>query len=78
MKIILQRYLELQITPSYDIKIKKKQLACKKNNIKLISIFPEDIMYKNYDQLYQMLKMKISHQINYSFDDELDDLFDDM
>lgn len=65
-------------TPSYDIKIKKKQLACKKNNIKLISIFPEDIMYKNYDQLYQMLKMKISHPTNYSFDDELDDLFDDM
>lgn len=65
-------------TPSYDIKIKKKQLACKKNNIKLISIFPEDIMYKNYDKLYQMLKTKISHLTNYSFDDELDDLFDDM
>lgn len=61
---------------NYDIKTKNKQLVCKKHNIKLLSIFPEDIMYKNYDQLYQMMKSKISHQINDSFDDELDELFD--
>lgn len=61
---------------NYDIKTKNKQLVCKKYNIKLLSIFPEDIMYKNYDQLYQMMKSKISHQINDSFDDELDELFD--
>lgn len=45
---------------NYDIKTKNKQLVCKEYNIKLLSIFPEDIMYKNYNQLYQMLEYKIN------------------
>lgn len=53
------------------IKLKINKSYAKNNNIKLLSIFPDDIKYRNYDQLYEMLVKKIK-----SFEDELDGLFE--
>ena len=46
-------------------------MVAKENNLNIMCIYPYDIMYKNYDELYDMFVNKTIH-----FEDELDDLFD--
>ena len=55
----------------YERKMCHKQKICLDNNIKLISITPEDILYKNYDQIYDMFIYKIR-----TLDDEIDEIFE--
>ena len=54
----------------YYNKIKRKKNTAKENKLNMICIYPYDIMYKNYDEIYDMFISKII-----SFEDELDDLF---
>lgn len=55
----------------YYNKIKRKKSVSKENKLSMICIYPDDIMYKNYDEIYDMFINKVI-----SFEDELDDLFD--
>ena len=43
---------------SYDDKTKEKIELCNNNSINLISLFPEDIYGKTYDDIYNLIKNK--------------------
>ena len=54
----------------YYNKIKRKKNTAEENKLNMICIYPDDIMYKNYNEIYDMFVNKTIH-----FEDELDDLF---
>lgn len=55
----------------YYNKINNKKKVSKAYHLNMICIYPQDIMYKSYNELYDMFINKTK-----SFEDELDELFD--
>ena len=43
---------------TYDVKIKEKQQVCRENSINLISLYPDDIYGKSYDDVYDLIMNK--------------------